>query len=255
MFRRGGDTQSASLRQHLSAAAWPAVIYAIGDVHGCLAQLHALEAMITTDAASVSGEKWIVMLGDYVDRGPRSAEVIEHLAGPAPSGFKRFCLAGNHELMMLGYLANPRSDASFLANGGIETLRSYGIDVTASDTVKPTLWQQILATHVPQEHIDFMKVLPATLRVGKTLFVHAGIRPGIAVEDQSEDDLFWIREPFLSAEQAELRVVHGHTPAEDPFIGNGRIGIDTGAFATGRLTATRLTADTCRFLTTEPSQA
>lgn len=229
------------------------MIYAIGDVHGCLAQLLTLEALIINDAASVPGQKWIVMMGDYVDRGPDSAQVIDHLLQPAPPGFKRFCLSGNHEVMMLDYLEAPRQDSSFLSFGGVETLRSYGIDIATAETVSPARLQQILATHIPQEHIDFIRHLPATLRVGETLFVHAGIRPGIAVEEQSEDDLFWIREPFLSTDfSGQLRVVHGHTPVENPNFTDGRISVDTGAFATGRLTAARLTADACRFIVTEP---
>lgn len=247
------QARSTPHREHLTAHAWPTVIYAIGDVHGCLPQLRTLEKLIVDDATAISGQKWIVMVGDYVDRGPNSAQVIDHLLRPAPAGFKRFSLAGNHEVMMLDFLAAPRQDANFLSFGGIQTLQSYGLDITTAEPVSPARWTQLLSMHIPQEHVDFIKGLPSTLRVGETLFVHAGIRPGIAVEDQSEDDLFWIREPFLSADFAgELRVVHGHTPLEEPYFAKGRIGIDTGAFATGRLTAARLTADTCRFIVTEP---
>ena len=237
-------TAEGPVRERLSAAQWPAVVYAVGDAHGCRDELVQLESLIAADAAPLSGEKWLVMLGDYVDRGPRSAAVLDRLCGPPPAGFRRICLAGNHEVMMLGFLAAPDAGADWLKFGGIETLTSYGIDVAAFLRARPHARRQVLGSHIPPEHIEFLQGLPLSLALPDTLFVHAGIRPGTRIEAQSEDDLLWIREPFLShPEPLGLRVVHGHTPVARPEITPSRINVDTGAFGTGILTAVRLAPD------------
>jgi len=236
-------------RPHLLAQTWPAVVYAVGDVHGCLAHLRALEALIVADAAEVAGEKWIVMLGDYVDRGPRSAEVLDHLMARPPAGFQRFCLAGNHEAMMLDFLAAPSAGSPWLTFGGVETLASYGIDAGAVNWNDTNRARAIIDSHIPVEHLDFLRKCPLYLALPGTLMVHAGIRPGIALERQQEADLLWIRQPFLGAELPDgERVVHGHTPAQEPVVTKSRLGIDTGAFATGVLTAARLSPHGHEFL-------
>ncbi len=233
---------------HLVAKTWPAAVYAIGDVHGCLAHLQALEALIVADAANIEGEKWIVMLGDYVDRGPNSAGVLDHLLAPPPPGFERFCLAGNHEAMMLDFLSAPAADNTWLSFGGIQTLTSYGIasSVNWSDTRRS---RAIIESHVPAEHIDFLKKLALYLSLPGTVLVHAGIRPGVELERQLEADLLWIRQPFLDAQLPDgQRVVHGHTPSAQPVVTLSRLGIDTGAAATGVLTAVRLSPHDHEFL-------
>lgn len=224
-------------RRRLSFASWPAVVYAIGDVHGCLSQLVELEAAIAADAARIEGKKWIVTLGDYVDRGPQSAQVIEHLLEPPLPGFTRFSLAGNHEQMMLDFLDDPVTHSYWLDEGGMETLQSYRLPPFA----EPLAPDDDL---IPAAHLEFLRGLPIILLLPGWLFVHAGIRPGLALAEQSDEDLLWIREPFLSLPVSEgLRVVHGHTPGGVPVETRHRICIDTQCFAGGRLTAVRITPD------------
>lgn len=236
-------------RPHLLSSTWPEALYAIGDVHGCLAQLQALERLIVADAQHIQGEKWIVMLGDYVDRGPNSAGVIDHLLANPPHGFQRFCMAGNHEAMMLDFLAAPSAGAPWLAYGGVETLASYGIDAQALNWNDRHAATALINSAIPSEHIEFMRTIPLYLLVPGALFVHAGIRPGVALDQQTEGDLLWIRAPFLDAARlGDLRVIHGHTPSAEPVVTPSRIGVDTGAYATGRLTAVRLQANSHAFL-------
>ncbi|WDQ98396.1 metallophosphoesterase family protein [Devosia sp. J2-20] len=239
-------------RQHLSAPTLPSAIYAIGDVHGCLALLHLLHKRILADCADIPGEKWLVYLGDYVDRGPNSAGVLDELLSPLPSDVRKITLAGNHEIMMLEFLDNPAPKSRWLQFGGTETLASYGIDANALMARSKKDRQSLLASHIPTEHVELMRTLPLTLSVPGTVFVHAGLRPGVPVHQQSEDDALWIREQFLTAPAVEGRtVVHGHTPGADPVVEPGRICVDTGAFATGVLTAAKLTpTEPIRFIRT-----
>lgn len=240
-------------RDHLSFDRWPAVVYAIGDIHGCLSELRTLEAMIVADAADVAGEKWIIALGDFIDRGPQSAAVLDHLLLPPPKGFQRFCIAGNHETMILDYWERPTPNATWLAFGGLDTLASYGISHKAATSASPKAMRDILDSHVPREHHDFLADLPLTLSLPSAVFVHAGIRRGVPIDQQQESDALWIREEFFDVPgDGGPLVVHGHTPGTEPLWINNRICVDTGAFATGRLTAVRLTLqDEPRFLTTE----
>ncbi|WP_143154409.1 metallophosphoesterase family protein [Devosia limi] len=236
---------------------WPAVIYAIGDIHGCLSELEALERQIVADAAGVQGGKWIVTLGDYVDRGPRSDGVLDHLIAPPPPGFERICLAGNHEAMLLDYLTNPTREAAWLKYGGLETLASYGIETGRFVGLPKAQMRATLEAHIPQAHIDFMQSLPILLTLPDLVFVHAGLNPALPFTAQSDADLLWMREPFLSTPETGLpRVVHGHTPGPEPVRLPHRIGLDTGAFATGVLTAARLRRDAAvRFLQTGSAAA
>ncbi len=225
---------------------WPAAVYAIGDVHGCHRQLAALEQAIIADAAALRGEKWLVTLGDYVDRGPDSASVIEHLLRPLPSGFRRFTLRGNHEQMMLDFLRDPETCAYWIEEGGDATLKSYGVDLTA-EYVPETLLTDFMAhvlARIPKAHLKFIAGLPLFLSLPGWLFVHAGVRPGVDIDHQSAEDLTWIRESFLNGPgMPGVRVVHGHTPTPEPVVTPTRIGIDTRCFMSGRLTAVRVTPD------------
>lgn len=234
------------VEDRLSATTWPAAVYAIGDVHGCYRQLVELERLILTDAEAIRGEKWIVMLGDYVDRGPDSASVIAHLLEPPPRPFHRFCLRGNHEQMMLDFLGDPEANLYWLDQGGIETLASYGVDL-ARDFGPPSGGDALVALldgRIPASHRAFIEKLPLLLALPGWLFVHAGIRPGAPIERQSAADLVWIREPFLSGTgMPGARIVHGHTPSREPVFTPTRIGIDTQCFFTGRLTGLRVTPD------------
>ena len=225
-------------RRHLDT--WPAAIYAIGDVHGCLSQLRALEAAIASDAAGIAGAKWMVTLGDLVDRGPDSAGVIAHVLAPAPPGFTRICLRGNHEQMLLDFLADPDANGLWLAQGGEETLKSYGVRRALRSSSRAAA----LAKKMPVAHREFLETLPVLLTAPGWAFVHAGLRPGVALDRQDDKDLIWIRGPFLDGPPIPgLRVVHGHTLVDEPEVLLARINIDTGCFASGRLTAVRITPD------------
>jgi len=215
---------------------WPTAVYAVGDVHGCLAELRHLEEEIARDGADLEGEKWLVTLGDHIDRGPDSAGVLDHVMQPAPRGFRRFALFGNHESLALDFLAGRPEASDWLAEGGAETLLSYGIDPgTPADQISAAL---------PPAHRMFLEALPLCLSLPGWLFVHAGIRPGLPLSEQSEEDMIWIREPFLTSQlTGGLRVVHGHTPNPDIVSTPHRIDVDTRCFATGRLSAVRVTPD------------
>lgn len=222
-------------------------VYAIGDVHGCLDRLVALHWAIARDLAERPvRDSVLVHLGDYVDRGPDSAGVLGLLAGTvAPPVSRRVDLKGNHEAMMLGALAgDARQAGHWLDNGGEATLRSY--QVAEPLIVQPQAWRQA----VRQADQDWLATLALMHREGDYLFVHAGIRPGQTVRNQHEDDLLWIREPFLSdTSPRDVVVVHGHTPRARPEVLRTRIGIDTGAFMGGDLTCVVLEEDRLGFLT------
>lgn len=231
-------------RPRLAFHSWPAAIYAIGDVHGCLAQLQALEASIAADAAGFEGEKWLVTLGDYLDRGPASADVIRHVMGPAPRGFRRFALVGNHEQMMLDFLDNPAAHAYWLDEGGLATLGSYGADIGYPPLRDVAAIESELVRAIPPGHREFLAQLPTCLSLPGWLFVHAGIRPGIPLAMQTDEDLMWIRAPFLTSQlTGGMRVVHGHTPGRDIVVTPHRIDVDTHCYHTGRLSAVRVTPD------------
>ena len=218
-----------------------AVVYAIGDIHGCYDLLLELVERIRRDAKDITGRRLLVTLGDYVDRGPMSAQVIDWLCGPAPEGFDRISLAGNHEAMMLEFLTNPSSNSPWLEFGGIDTLESYGVDVRRFVRARRQERRAILRASIPVAHVSLLTNLPSLLELPEAVFVHAGLRPNVDLAEQVDEDLLWIREPFLSAPvQHGPLVVHGHTPAGAPVVAGGRICVDTGAFATGVLTAVRL---------------
>lgn len=244
--RKRSTAPTVEARARLAAAEWPAVVYAIGDIHGCLDELLRLERMIVEDAADVGdGERWLVTLGDYIDRGPDSAQVIGHLMSAPPAGFRRIALAGNHEQLLLDFLADPIANAHWLDFGGLETARSYGMRNRPVGG-RPGGARAIardLASLIPESHLEFLSALPISLSLPGQYFVHAGIRPGVPIDQQSDEDLLWIRAPFLEqGGDGEVVVVHGHTPTNEPEIRPWRIGIDTGAFASSRLTAVRLQA-------------
>ena len=227
------------------------VVYAVGDVHGCFRQLRSLEDRIVADAAGLPGQKLIVMLGDYIDRGPDSARVLDHLLASPPAGFERICLAGNHETQMLDYLDGRLSLERWLATGARSTLFSYDIDAEhLADLygIGNRLDDYIRAA-IPREHIQFLGNMPIMVFSDRYVFVHAGIRPGVPLLEQEDDDLLYIREEFFEASRRLNRwVVHGHTPVEFPRIDGRRLGIDTGAFKTGRLTAVRVAGKQGRLL-------
>ena len=208
-------------------------IYAIGDVHGCLDRLAAVHEQIAEDLAIRPVDiSVLVHLGDYVDRGLDSAQVVDWLSGGAPVPVSQIVnLMGNHEDMMLQALSGTDKEANntWLANGGADSLLSWEI----ARKVPPTEW----ATLIPPEHQTFLRELKISFRYGGYLFVHAGVRPGVPLDRQEKHDMLWIREPFLSWKHShDVIVVHGHTPRHEPDVRSNRIGIDTGAVMGGVLT-------------------
>jgi serine/threonine protein phosphatase 1 len=234
--------------RRLAFDAEPAAIYAIGDVHGRLDLLQQLETQIVADAASLDGEAWLLLLGDVIDRGPQSAQVVEHLLAPPPAGFERFCLLGNHEDMLLDFLAQPDAFAPWLDNGGIATLRSYGVPDAAWHE-RPL--DEIVASFIPQAHVDFFEHLPVVIETPHFFFAHAGIRPGRPLAAQAREDLLWYRDDY-AADYGSLPkvVVHGHTPLPAPLVLPRRIALDTGACFSGVLSAARLVAGAAPVLIT-----
>jgi diadenosine tetraphosphatase ApaH/serine/threonine PP2A family protein phosphatase len=220
-------------------------IYAIGDVHGCLPQLLALYEAIAADiAARPVAAPLLLHIGDYVDRGPDSAGVIERLRhGPPIAGVPTVNLRGNHEQTMIEALAGDRAAGTdWLFHGGKPTLASYGLD--------PEGPREAWRAAVPLAHLAFLDGLTMMHREGGYLFVHAGIRPGVTLEDQAPEDLLRIRQPFLFTERKlGVVVVHGHTPVKTPVVRTNRIGIDTGAVFGGCLTCAVLEGTTLGFLT------
>lgn len=224
------------------------LIYAVGDIHGRYDLLRQLLAVIAQDAAGHRGRPSLILLGDYVDRGPASAEVLTALTWlRRESGARLHLLKGNHEAMMLDALADPTTLPGWMSVGGEDTLRAYGIDPDEGDA--DDLRDRLLDA-MPASHLQLLQSLELSVTIGDYLFVHAGIRPGTAIDRQQEQDLLWIREPFLSGSSAlEKRVVHGHSWASaEPHVDARRIGVDTGAWKTGVLTAARLEGTELRFL-------
>jgi calcineurin-like phosphoesterase family protein len=225
-------------------------LYAIGDVHGRLDLLDRVIDSIARDFAEHGGKALTVTLGDYIDRGPQSRGVIERLARN-PFATPYVALKGNHEALFEDFLTDPAVGAHWRRLGGLETLASFGVSVRHMmlgrnlDEAAGALREALTP-----EHAGFLASLKLSLSVGCYFLCHAGVRPGVALERQSEQDLLWIREEFLdsTADFGKI-VVHGHTPVAAPEILPNRINIDTGAFATGRLTCVVLEGEGHRFLT------
>jgi serine/threonine protein phosphatase 1 len=229
-------------------------VYAIGDVHGRLDLLDRLLDQIDEDGAAAPDlVKYIVYLGDYVDRGPHSSGVIERLAAGPPPGFGAIPLKGNHEASMLEFLEDIRIGPNWLTYGGTATLASYHVQPPHADSPPEDLTyaQEMLGRALPPAHRTFLESLRTSVTIGDYVFVHAGVRPGVPLDRQREDDLLWIREDFLrsTADHGKV-VVHGHTISPEPEVRPNRIGIDTGAFATHRLTCLVLEGTERRFLVT-----
>jgi serine/threonine protein phosphatase 1 len=229
-------------------------IYAIGDIHGRLDLLDDLSAQIRTDLGSAPADVVTIFLGDYVDRGPESAGVIERLSRadfPTPIQTVR----GNHEEVVLQFFEDETVLASWRRFGGLEMLQSYGVDVTeARRGLGYGRAQKSLAARMPPEHRMFLEQTGLTASYGDYFFCHAGVRPGVPLERQTPKDLLWIREDFLQFKGSWSKIiVHGHTPVRAPEILPNRINVDTGAFATSILTALVLEGAERRFLMTAKS--
>jgi serine/threonine protein phosphatase 1 len=219
-------------------------LYAIGDIHGHLGLLKAAHDLIAGDIAR-HGPGPVIHVGDLVDRGPDSRGVIDFLIGGLAAGQDWVVLKGNHDRMFTRFMADPwepepglRGDLTWLHPrlGGADTLRSYGV-ANAGDRPVDKVHADAVGA-VPQAHRDFLASRPTFHRAGDCAFVHAGIRPGIALSDQTETDLVWIRDPFLTATASfGPLVVHGHTALEAATHYGNRLNLDSGAAYGGPLSA------------------
>ncbi len=227
-------------------------VYAIGDVHGRLDLLEDVLRRIEADERTRGpAETGIVFLGDLVDRGPDSNGVVERVLRLHQSGRVAAVLTGNHEEVMLDALdGDIKSARLFTRIGGRETLLSYGVLESVYAEAHLEEIAELIARYVPARHIDFLRGFDDLHREGDYLFVHAGIRPRVPLEEQEVQDLRWIRGEFLTYRGAhEAMVVHGHSITDEVDERANRVGIDTGAYATGRLTALGLEDDARWYVT------
>lgn len=258
MFRTISSWLARPSRRPRGSAGWRrlrldgrATVYAVGDVHGCLTLLRDLEAAIAADAHGRPGPKLIVMLGDTIDRGPESAQVLDHLCGRPPRGFRRVCLGGNHEAAMLDFIENRLPLGAWLAMGGMQTLYSYGIDPAYLATLHKTeaAIERAVRQAIPDAHKRFLRELGLMAASEHYVLVHAGLRPGVPLEKQSAEDCTTIRMERIADDPDRLRwLIHGHSPVEHPTLVGRRLNVDTGAFKTGLLTAVRLSGTRAKLI-------
>lgn len=224
-------------------------IYAVGDLHGCADLLSGAFDVIDADLArSRPGRCIEVFLGDYIDRGPDTRLTLDLLIERRRLRETVF-VRGNHESILTSFLDEPRFLASWGQLGGLATLASYGLAMSADDlTRREQDIRNAFAAALPSTHNEFLIGLVPSFTCGDFFFTHAGVRPGVSLGNQSEHDLMWIREPFLSSERSFGKmVVHGHTPVREPDVRSSRINIDTGAYATGKLTVLAIEDDRLEF--------
>ena len=230
------------------------VVYAIGDIHGRLDLLDAIQGRIADDARNRDANKrLLVYLGDYVSRGPDSRQVVDRVRDWLPEGFERVTLKGNHEDLLLRFLDGEiETGRHWLDYGGLEAMSAYGVaiaDREARDDASVIALGQDLAERLPDSHLEFFRTLQINHSVGDYFFVHGGVRPGIPLREQSDRDCLWIRKTFLNSETDHgAMVVHGHSISGQPEIRHNRIGIDTGAYRSGVLTCLVLAGEGREFL-------
>lgn len=231
-------------------------LYAIGDVHGRLDLLVELVERVAHDAAGHSGdeERRLVFLGDYIDRGPQSREVIDALLDLDLPNFKFVFLLGNHEEALLAFLDGETDSVAWLTYGGVATLASYGVSIRGLPMGLKSVAElrARLRAAIPAAHFEFLRACRLSHVEGDYVFVHAGVRPGRSLVEQEREDLLWIRTEFLKSRRAlpGKVVVHGHSISNAPEDLHHRIGIDTGAYVTGRLTCLVLRDSDRRFMVT-----
>lgn len=231
-------------------------LYAIGDVHGCYTQMRKLLALIEADFHQANEKKnresVIVFLGDLIDRGPNSKDVLEYLISSPPRFAKTYCLKGNHEEMLLKVLRDdPALIPQWLVYGGASCVESYRIDSQKLSTLEPDDMQIILRKYIPASHLNFIDDMHDCINFGDFFLVHAGVDIELSRDEQNPSTMRWIREPFLkSKKDLGYRVVHGHTITPKPDITINRIGIDTGCYDSGVLTALVIEDETLRYIST-----
>lgn len=213
-------------------------LVAIGDIHGCLGLYDLLLNAVDAEIASDRPDDWrIITLGDHTDRGPNSCGVLDRAVERSVDPRHVF-LRGNHDVAMLDFLGVMESRRLFVEYGGVETAASYGVTLDISDEERFASSRQALIDAVPSTHRDFLAELQPSATFGDYFFCHAGIRPGVPLGEQGPADLIWIRREFLDHPGLHPKfIVHGHTPTERPEILSNRLNVDTGAYASGVLTA------------------
>lgn len=211
-------------------------VYAIGDVHGCLELLTSMHEAIDAEIARDGPDDWrVVHLGDYCDRGPDTKGVIDLLAARLAADARNICLRGNHDEGMLHFL-DGRESASFTHHGGDTTCASYGVEADLSSPAGLEASRAELSRAMPAAHRSFLERLPTSVTIGDLFLCHAGVRPGVRLDEQSPHDLIWIRGEFhRHVALYDKLVVHGHTPVETVEIWPNRVNLDTRAFASGVL--------------------
>ena len=220
-------------------------IYAIGDIHGSAALFDRLIDRILADSIGRDGRRGtVVVLGDFIDRGTDSAAIIQSLFAQRASD-NLVVLLGNHEAAMIAAYRGDRAALGFwLTFGGDATLASFGANVAGTDPADVEAMMGLLRRCVPFELVNWMETLPTSYRAGDYLFAHAGIRPGVSLSRQKTADLLWIRDEFLASDDDHgVVVVHGHSPIDQVEFRTNRIGVDTGAYKSGILSAVGLEAD------------
>jgi serine/threonine protein phosphatase 1 len=250
-LNRGGDREG---RPGLSDGLR---LYAIGDVHGRLDLLDICLAGIDADIRTAGAEKILLLfLGDYIDRGPASRQVVERLLERARQSDCIF-LKGNHEEIFLSALKDVDAYRRWLRWGGLETIVSYGVKATFSLSKEDMLRsQEDFAKAVPSSHLGFFQTLRSHFSCGDFFFAHAGVRPGVELGAQHEQDLFWIRDEFLNSDMDFGKiVVHGHTPASNVEARSNRINLDTGAYYSNRLSCLVIEGQRLSILQTVPPSA
>jgi serine/threonine protein phosphatase 1 len=233
-------------------------IYAIGDVHGCFDQLRELVERIGEDNAKRddSLKPFIIFMGDMVDRGHQSAQVIEFVFQLVKDNSNVLALRGNHEQVLCDIAGGSTEEiAGWLRMGGRRTLRSYGIDPDWALENQSEL-ASALTNAMASDHLNWLRQLPLTARSGDYFFCHAGVKPGLSLARQRREDLLWIRDEFLdsTADHGAI-IVHGHNIVPEVRIERNQIAVDTGAYKTGRLSAVMLERDQTATLTTCPVQS
>jgi serine/threonine protein phosphatase 1 len=220
------------------ARGWRA--YAVGDIHGRLDLLEDLLEKIHADLARRPARKvLLVFVGDLIDRGPNSAQVVERLRTYRHPGIRPMFLLGNHEEVLLRILSGESElIAKWRRFGGAECLASYDVDPDRLAALSDEEALPVVREAVPKQHVEVLESFDDSCRFGDYLFVHAGIQPGVEIDQQKQSDLRWIREPFLFDETDHgFVVVHGHTIRPEVEMRPNRIGIDTGAYRSGVLSA------------------
>jgi serine/threonine protein phosphatase 1 len=227
--------------------------YAVGDIHGrsdLLGDMFALLEKRSIEDTRLGGPPIVIFLGDYVDRGPDSAGVIERLVSSGPQHCECRYLRGNHEQSLMAFLDDPKGNRGWMLQGGAETLMSYGVQPPPF-TAPERDWRNtaaLMRQRMPAAHLEFLTRLERYVEFGDYAFVHAGVDLTLPLADQPDEALYWAREAFIASKKPfSHRVVHGHTPVDEPYADARRVAVDTGAYASGVLTAARFEGEAVTF--------